>query len=144
MVFKDGSLTPPTVNIQDNNKETNDNTNDPHIINEDSFLDDLFQKSLKGELDIDDIMVCAMHAGKYDGIKPEHLSKIWRIDMDTARKTLDITSQRSVRKDNPKLSRNYGTNDRMLRYKHLKDYFFMDTLFATKKASVSSIDHTCS
>ena len=36
-----------------------------------------------------------------------------------------ITSQRSalhrsVRKDDPKLSRNYGTSDKMLRYKHLK------------------------
>ena len=88
-------------------------------------------------------MASAMHAGKYKGIKPAHLSKIWRIDTDTARKTLDITSQRNVRKDNPKLSRNYGTNDRMLRYKHLKDYFFMDTLFATKKASVSSRGHSC-
>ena len=112
----------------------NNDTNDPHIINEDSLLDDLFQRSLKGELGIDDIMVSVMYAGKYNGVKHEHLSKIWRIDMDTARNTLDITSQRSVGKDNPKLSRNYGTNDRMLGCKHLKDYFFMDTLFATKES----------
>ena len=61
--FKDGSSTPPTVIIQDNNKETNDDSYDPYIINEDSVLDDLFQKSLKGELDIDIIMVSAMYVG---------------------------------------------------------------------------------
>ena len=79
---------------------------DPNIINA-NLLDDLFQQSLKGDIDIDDIMVSGMHAGKYNGIKPEHLSKIWHIDVDTARKTLDVTSQRSVRSTNPKLSRNY-------------------------------------
>ena len=31
------------------------------------------------------------------------------------------------------LSRNYSTNDRMFRYKRIKDFFFMDTFFATKK-----------
>ena len=132
----DGSK-PSNINITDINANLNVKPIDTHIINDD-YLDDLFQQSLRGDLDIDDIMVSAMHAAKYNGIKPEHLSKIWHIDVDTARKTLDLTSQRSVRKDNPKLSRNYGTNDRMLRYKHLKDYFFMDTLFATKKAKVSS------
>ena len=43
----------------------------------------------------------------------------------------------------PTLSRNYGTNDRMLHYKHIQDYFFMDTFFATKKGGRSSRGHTC-
>ena len=84
-------------------------------------------------------MVSAAHAGTSQGVT----SKIWRIDADTARKTLDITTQKIIRKDNPKISRNYGTNDRMLRYKHLKEYFFMDTLFATSKSKKSSRGHTC-
>ena len=88
-------------------------------------------------------MASAMHAAKHNGIKPEHLSKTWHVDVDAARKTLDLTSQQSVRKDNPMLSHNCGTNDRMLRHKHLKDYFFMDTLFATKKAKASSKGHSC-
>jgi hypothetical protein len=41
------------------------------------------------------------------------------------------------------LSRNYGTNDRMLRCKRANDYFFMDTFFATKKAGKSSRGHNC-
>jgi hypothetical protein len=31
----------------------------------------------------------------------------------------------------------------MLRYKHIAEYFFMDTFFATKKAGKSSWDHSC-
>ena len=72
------------------------------------------------------------------------MSKIWRIDLNTAKKTLDITSHHSMRTNNPTLSRNYSNNDRMLRYKHLHDYFFMDTLFATKNAKASTRGHTCS
>jgi hypothetical protein len=37
------------------------------------------------------------------------------------------------------LSRNYGTNDRMLRYKRIKDYCYTDTFFSRK----SSRGHTC-
>jgi hypothetical protein len=54
-----------------------------------------------------------------------------------------VVSQSSKRTDDPKLSRNYGTNDRMLRYKRISEYFFMDTFFATKKAGKSSRGHTC-
>jgi hypothetical protein len=56
---------------------------------------------------------------------------------------LDVTSQNSKRVDNPTLSRNYGTNDRMLRYKRIDEYFFMDTFFATKNASKSTRNNTC-
>ena len=54
-----------------------------------------------------------------------------------------MTTQTSVRTEDPTLSRNYGTNDCMLQYKHIQDYFFMDTFFATKKGGRSSRGHTC-
>ena len=38
---------------------------------------------------------------------------------------------------------NYATNDRMLRYKRIKDFFLMDTFFATKKGGQSSRRHSC-
>ena len=104
---------------------------------------DLAKQSLLKMLDLDDLMVSAVHGGRHKGVTPSELAKLWRIDVNTASKTIDITSQRSVRTSNPKLSRNYGTNDRMLRYKHLKQYFYMDTLFATSKAKKSSRGHTC-
>eukprot|EP00957_Ditylum_brightwellii_P007892 597608-Ditylum_brightwellii.AAC.1 len=83
-------------------------------------------------------MTSATHACKPKGIDPTHLSKVWRISHEQAVNTIDATLQHSQRMDDPKLSRNYGTNDRMLRYKHINDYFFLHTFFATKKAGKSS------
>ena len=110
---------------------------------EDAMLDDLFREAIEGHLDLDGIMVSAAHAGRSRGVDAKHLSKVWRISVDEAKRTLDITSQDKVHTDNPKLSRNYGTNDRMLRYKRVKEYFFMDTFFATKKAGKSTRGNTC-
>ena len=52
-------------------------------------------------------------------------------------------SQHSVRSEDPTLSQNYGTNDCMLRYRRIKDYFFMDTFFATSKGGKSFRGNTC-
>ena len=38
---------------------------------------------------------------------------------------------------------NFTTNDKMIRYKHINEFFFMDTFFATRKAGKSSRGHTC-
>ena len=51
--------------------------------------------------------------------------------------------QGSAQTDDSDLSRNYTTNDRMLRYKRIRDYFFMDTFFATKKIHRSLRGNTC-
>ena len=85
-------------------------------------LDDLYDRVTRGEIDLDTIMVSSTHAGKSTGVDPAHLSKIWKIDLKTAERTLDVVSQYSKRTDDPKLSRNYGTNDRMLRYRRIAEY----------------------
>ena len=54
--------------------------------------------------------------------------------MESAQKTLNVTTQRGVRTDNTKITRNFGTGDRMLKYKRINECFFTDTLFLTKKA----------
>ena len=77
------------------------------------------------------------------GVTPEHLAKVWRISQEDARRTIENTSQFMVRPTDPTLSRNYGTNDRMLRYKRIHQHFFMDTFFASKKRGKSSRGHTC-
>ena len=92
---------------------------------------------------LDSFMASANTAGKPRGVDAKHLSKIWRISYEEAKQTIETTTQTSVRRDDPTLSRNYGTNDRMLRYKRIKEYFFMDTFFATKKGGKSSRGHTC-
>ena len=72
-----------------------------------------------------------------------YLFKIWSISHEDAKRTINTTTQMSVRTQDPTLLRNYGTNDRMLCYKRIQDYFFMDTFFATKKGGCSSCGHTC-
>ena len=95
------------------------------------------------QIDLDDNMACSTEATKFAGVSPEHLSKVWRIDHKTAQRTLDVTTQKCVRSEGNALSRNYSTNDRMLRYKRIHQYFFTDTFFATSKARKSSRGNSC-
>jgi hypothetical protein len=110
---------------------------------EDALLNEVYERTRSGDIDLDEIMASATHARRPKGINAAHLSKICRTTHDEAEETLSNTSQHSRRTDDPKLSRNYGTNERMLRYKRIHEYFFMDTFFATKKAGKSSRGHTC-
>lgn len=94
------------------------------------------------EHEINEAMVSAV--GTFaSGVTPEHLSKVWKISHDEAKRTIDNTTQFSIRPSDPTLSKNYGTGDRMLRYKRIKDYFYMDTFLSTKKGGKSSRGHTC-
>ena len=68
------------------------------------------------------------------GVSKEHLAKVWRINEEEARRTLQVTSQLNKQDASSSLSRDFGTNDRMLRYRRLNSTFFMDTFFVTKKA----------
>ena len=127
-------------------------------LNEEQLMDDLFDGVQIGEIDSDKIMslssavnpitkikenVSAAHANQSQGISAEHLSKVWRIELGEASKTIDVTSQHKVHTSDPKIAKNYGTNDRMLRYRHIKEYFFMDTMFATRKGGKSIRGNIC-
>ena len=92
---------------------------------------------------LDNVMASTAQARKTRGVDPKHLSKIWRISHEDAKRTIDVTTQTSTQTDDPTLYRNYSANDRMLRYKRIKEFFFMDTFFATKKGGQSSRGHTC-
>ena len=82
---------------------------------------------------MDEFFSHSTNASRPRGVTPEHLSKIWRISQEDAKRMINTTTQTSVRTQDPTLPRNYGTNDHMLHYKRIQDYFFMDTFFATKK-----------
>ena len=112
---------------------------------DDVSVDDLEEPMDLNEvlLDLDSYMASSATAGKANQVDPAHLSKIWRISHEDAKRTIEVTTQNSVRTQDPTLSRNYGTNDRMLRYKRINTHFFMDTFFATKKGGRSSRGHTC-
>ena len=85
-----------------------------------------------GELDIDEITARAAHSKPQWGISTNHLIKVWCINMESDQKTLNMTTQRELRTDNPKLTRKFGTVYRILRYKRIRKNL-IDTLFATKK-----------
>ena len=122
-------------------------------IENNSIIDEseLFDSILEGQVeigdgdadDLDELMISSINAESTTSVSPEHLSKIWRIDIPTARKTLDITTQHRTHVDNPTLSRNYNSNDRMLCYKRIAEYFFSDTFFATSKSGKSTRGNTC-
>ncbi|KAI2510101.1 Reverse transcriptase (RNA-dependent DNA polymerase) [Fragilaria crotonensis] len=60
-----------------------------------------------------------------------YLSKNWGIDIHTARRTVQVTTQRGIRTLlNPTLSRRFRTNDRQLRYRRLPIDCFTDTLIS--------------
>ena len=87
---------------------------------------------------VEEFLSHVTNASRPHGVTPEHLSKVWHISTEDARRTIETTTQTSVQTQDPTLSRNYGANDCMLRYRHIQDYFFMDTFFATKKGGRSS------
>jgi hypothetical protein len=73
------------------------------------------EEPLGAEIDLDDYMISMAHTRITRSIKAEHLSKVWRIDMETAEKTIKTTSQNCNRTKSEGLSRNYARNDKMLR-----------------------------
>ena len=77
---------------------------------------------VKIEVLLDNFMASTALSGKTRGVDHKHLSKICRISHEDAQRTIDVTTQTSTRTDDPTLSWNYSTNDRMLRYKRIKDF----------------------
>ena len=86
------------------------------------------------EQELEDFMTNATTAGRPTGVTPEHLSKVWHIPHKMTEETLRATTQLNRRQGSGSLSRNLGTNDRMLRYRRIKSWFFTDTFFVTATA----------
>ena len=107
-------------------------------------LDDLtnYEDTLE-DIDIDKIFMAGVDAMRLGTASIKHLTKLWRISYEEAKRTLDITTQHSVRTQDPTLSQNYGANDCMLWYRQINEYFYMDTFFATLKGGKSSWGNTC-
>jgi hypothetical protein len=76
----------------------------------------------------------AVTDGCIGGVSVEHLSKIFCIPHNDAARTLSVTSQLIRHNVDSSLSRNVTMDDRALRYRKIKSYFFTGTLFATAKA----------
>ena len=121
--------------ISDSDPENNEPNHDDSTCSDDDDIFDLsFDLDSEGAQEkVAEFFSHATDASRPCGATPEHLSKIWRISQEVSRRTINTTTQTSVQTHYPTLSCNHGTNDRMLGYERIQDYFFMETFFATKK-----------
>mmetsp|Transcript_37601 Transcript_37601/g.53010 ORF Transcript_37601/g.53010 Transcript_37601/m.53010 type:complete len:1380 (-) Transcript_37601:246-4385(-) len=94
--------------------------------------DDTFHQAL-----VDQVCISSAATSKRKGkLSPESLSSRWGIGLDTAARTLKVTTQRGIRTvANPMLSRRFRTNDRHLRYRRLRTDVFGDTMFSGQKST---------
>ena len=89
-------------------------------------------EDITSEVDIGKIF--ATQAERPKGVSPEHLSKVWRISHEDAKRTIEVTTQLGRRSMDALLARRFGTNDRMLRYRRINSLFFTDTFFTKVKS----------
>ena len=65
-------------------------------LSEEELYDCVFEESTSGLLDLNDTFVSAAHTEPPSGsVSASHLSKVWRIDLETAERTLQVTTQRT-------------------------------------------------
>ena len=108
--------------LDDGDSQDSSDDDDTSQDNSDDDFDPMELDDDTNEVLLDNFMASTAQAGKSRGVDPKHLSKIWRISHEDAQRTIDVTTQMSIQTDDPTLSRNYSTNDMMLRYKRIKDF----------------------
>ena len=91
---------------------------------------------------LDDNPILSAVASVPNKLNAEFLSKLWHIKKDEAEKVIDQTTQLHRQGADNALSRQFSTNDRMLRYRRIDSVFFTDTLFVTGSAK-STRGNTC-
>ena len=69
------------------------------------LVNDLLASNESRMIDLDAVMASVAYARMRSDISAEHLSKIWRIDLTTTKRTLDFTSQLRSYAPNADLSR---------------------------------------
>ena len=87
--------------------------------------------------------ISAVSTNQVKGVSPKELSRVLKIDLQSSKRTLKNTSQRMKRSKNLTFHRRYGTNDRMLRYQHLREYFYMDSMIALARSGTTTRRNKC-
>ena len=102
-------LDQPYLDDDDDSQDSSEEDDISHDDSDDEFdlkeLDDDTNEAL-----LDNFMASTAQAGKIRGVDPKHLAKIWRISHEDDQRTIDVTTQTSIRTDDPTLSRNYSTS----------------------------------
>jgi len=86
--------------------------------------------------------ISSLQAGQPVGIDSKTLSKLWLVSESLAKGAIDQNTQLCRHNADNTLSRQFTTNDRMLRYRRIQSVFFTDTMFASPKAK-STRGNTC-
>jgi hypothetical protein len=81
-----------------------------------------------------DINISSTSALPSKGVNHKVLAKLWCINDKQAKAVIDSSTQLNRQSADNTLSRNFSTNDRMLRYRRINSVFFTDTMFVTKQA----------
>ncbi len=92
---------------------------------------EIFETRVLEMLAIAFAMIQAVSAGRSMGVNAEHLANVWFITHDDAACTFGVMTQSLCHNPDSSLSRNVGMNDQAVRYKKLKSFVFMDTVFVT-------------
>ena len=114
------------------------------ILDQIANCSDIMRRACEGGFSSHRIFAIKTADDKKSTLKPQDLAEIWGIVLETARRTIRVTTQLCIRdNDNISLNRRYAANDRMLRYRHLHTPIFMDTMYASRKAGKSHRGFTC-
>ena len=93
-----------------------------------ALVDGSFATAMEDSITIASIKVTE----RKTGIDPVTLARNCGIGLETAKRTVNTTTQRGIRTVlHPTLSRRFRTNDRQLRYRRLPVDCFTDTMFST-------------
>ena len=105
---------------------------------------DLTRRACEGGFSQHKIFAIKTAEDRKSTLNPSDLAEVWGIGLETARRTIKVTTRLCVRdNENITLNRRYAVNDRMLRYKHIMTPIFMDTMYASRKAGKSYRGFSC-
>ena len=80
-------------------------------------------------------VLSAAHVDTPEGVTAAHLSRVWCINEDDTKHTLDVTTQLNKQDADVSLACRFGTDDRMLRYRRINSLFYTDTFYSKKVIS---------
>ena len=97
------------------NEDYLDNNDDELPITSDTVQDAM--DGLGNEDDMNAFFLSGVHSGPEVGVDARHLSKVWQISYEDAKRTIDATTQHGTHTPSPVMNQNYTMNDWMLRYR---------------------------
>lgn len=99
-----------------------------------SLVDDTLLRDLEDSVQVRDVHA-VQSTNRKSHISKEDLARRWGLGVETAARTLVVTTQKGIRNAVHPLHRRYRTNQQQLRYNQLASLFYSDTMFSKTKSS---------